>query len=1296
MAKLALTVAGGILGAVLIPGVGASLGFAIGSALGGIIGMLAFPGKGTHQYGPRVNDLQVSSSAPGVVIPLLYGTMRLGGNIIWSTGLQESTTTTSQSAKGGPSVSQTTYTYTVSFASGFCQGVSTITRIWGDSKLIFDRSGNSNPSRGVYDNTQNYAVNDLVNFSTSGDYSSASVDNFTYICMVANGPSVDFIAPPDNGSFWAQDLAATNINISKYTPPVMYTGDETQLPDPLIVSFQGAQFTPAYRGLCYAVWEDLPLADFGNRMPNMRAECTTLNTAALPMTRIPWNAPSNPVFNLVNDPTGQTTFAWDGAASGNHFIERIDLSSNTVVASGTVDIGINGLMVVDGAGYLWGVAASDTGNNILRKVDPWTFQTLVTINIRPIIGLTTSSLTAYVDAQGLPWVVGFGFNNDALSNSLGYAMFMVDATAGAVVGCFYDQPTGLAHPSQNGPGFTPALAGGDTFINLDFEQVLPVIDPTTGNCYFIYNYTREPSDVFSGWIIKQISLKPQSVAPVAGPPVSPFPVFTTTTTYFYSPDASVGVGHAMFWNAADSTLLVLTNGGAFLKIDPTTGAVLETVGSNSNQQFGVTVTGNYITQKIGLSWLTVDGGAAGGGLQAAFQGQVKNGLIWAPSKAADNFGENVLVFAVNTLLQISEYDLGAYPNKPAGSGSAWVESGAGPGSFLYDSVANGIIAVSGLPAGGGFTTTYAIYRGFLDRLSVTGGITADVIVNAICQMATIPAENIDVSQLSSIPVLGYPISSLSAGKDIINTLGQTYFFEGRESDFKLQFITRGQPVSMDIPADDLGLVADNAALVESIQQEQEVPKDVEVMYIDQNVDYQQGQQKRIRHSRTKKTLNQTSISLPIVMNAQQAAQLADKLLWTAETERNTYKTNLWKALYMLLDPCDVITFTYNGVLFTARINGNTIGQNYAIALELVREDSNTYVSVVNGSNNTGFQGQTIGVLAKTLLWLLDIPYLQDTDADAAGNTGYYFAVAPGTTSSAWAAGVLYGSSDNSAWNQVDASSRAVSYAIAQNILGLPPVGVFAWDYVNTLTVRMSGQSVPPSSDTALNVLNGTNAVIMYPSLEIIQFQTATVNADGSITLSKLLRGRRGTDDFVGSHTLGETVFFPLANAGVIHEQVSLSLLNLLRYYKGITVGADLNSNLASQQFSIKGRDLMPYAPSGFANNPSGSDILFTWFRRTRLGGALQDGTGQVPLAESAELYSIDILNGAGAVVRTFNNIAPPGGILDSWTSPAQPHQLYTSAQKTADGYTPGAGWSAVCYQLSGQVGRGFATPVVLP
>jgi hypothetical protein len=52
----------------------------------------------------------------------------------------------------------------------------------------------------------------------------------------------------------------------------LWRGEEGQPPDPLIASIEGEGQTPAYRGVAYAVFEDLQLADFGNRIPSLTFE----------------------------------------------------------------------------------------------------------------------------------------------------------------------------------------------------------------------------------------------------------------------------------------------------------------------------------------------------------------------------------------------------------------------------------------------------------------------------------------------------------------------------------------------------------------------------------------------------------------------------------------------------------------------------------------------------------------------------------------------------------------------------------------------------------------------------------------------------------------------------------------------------------------------------------------------------------------------------------------------------------------------------------------------------------------
>ena len=52
----------------------------------------------------------------------------------------------------------------------------------------------------------------------------------------------------------------------------VYHGYENQLPDPLLASAEAARECPAHRGLAYIVFEDLQLAEFGNRIPSFTFE----------------------------------------------------------------------------------------------------------------------------------------------------------------------------------------------------------------------------------------------------------------------------------------------------------------------------------------------------------------------------------------------------------------------------------------------------------------------------------------------------------------------------------------------------------------------------------------------------------------------------------------------------------------------------------------------------------------------------------------------------------------------------------------------------------------------------------------------------------------------------------------------------------------------------------------------------------------------------------------------------------------------------------------------------------------
>ena len=84
MADIVLPVVGGVTGFVL----GGPSGAILGANLGGMAAGMFFPKSQRVQLptqeGPRLADLRAQISTYGNMIPKVYGTMRLAGNVIWA------------------------------------------------------------------------------------------------------------------------------------------------------------------------------------------------------------------------------------------------------------------------------------------------------------------------------------------------------------------------------------------------------------------------------------------------------------------------------------------------------------------------------------------------------------------------------------------------------------------------------------------------------------------------------------------------------------------------------------------------------------------------------------------------------------------------------------------------------------------------------------------------------------------------------------------------------------------------------------------------------------------------------------------------------------------------------------------------------------------------------------------------------------------------------------------------------------------------------------------------------------
>ena len=148
---------------------------------------------------------------------------------------------------------------------------------------------------------------------------------------------------------------------------------------------------------------------------------------------------------------------------------------------------------------------------------------------------------------------------------------------------------------------------------------------------------------------------------------------------------------------------------------------------------------------------------------------------------------------------------------------------------------------------------------------------------------------------------------------------------------------------------------------------------------------------------------------------------------------------------------------------------------------------------------------------------------------------------------------------------------------------------------------------------------GANAAVL--GNELIQFGRAEALGAGRFRLSRLLRGRAGTEWACGAHVDGET-FCLLQPASL--QKVTLGSAN---------IGAEIEAVVgdATIDVAFKGEALRPLTPVNLSSmRQAGGDVLLRWTRRSRGGLAWIDGV-DAPLGEAREQYRVVATSSARSI-----------------------------------------------------------------
>lgn len=123
--------------------ISAAVNIGIGLALNAL-----FPPPDIVQEGPRLTDLGFTSAAYGQFVNITFGTDRLSGVIVDTTDPPVTEEVDEESERvgkgGGQRVTSVTHTYFFTGSISFgVSGAASLLRLWGDGKLIYDATGNS-------------------------------------------------------------------------------------------------------------------------------------------------------------------------------------------------------------------------------------------------------------------------------------------------------------------------------------------------------------------------------------------------------------------------------------------------------------------------------------------------------------------------------------------------------------------------------------------------------------------------------------------------------------------------------------------------------------------------------------------------------------------------------------------------------------------------------------------------------------------------------------------------------------------------------------------------------------------------------------------------------------------------------------------------------------------------------------------------------------------------------------------------------------------------------------------------
>lgn len=686
-----------------------------------------------------------------------------------------------------------------------------------------------------------------TNGGKGGVSSSVTTKTYTYSVHCAIGICEGPIAGIE--TVWADNTVIYQNGLwtsGLFDAATLYTGDADQEPNAFMQSILGAENVPAHRGLASIVFDNLQLASFGNRLPNLTFEIAATSETNAPaclgatsaaMTQRPTTAQNGAMAPLALSDGGAGMKALVGGAvvsdgSAVFAVSEVDVSGETPTL----------LTACQSAAF----ASSATPSQMSWALAP--DGRFVACHLQSALAVSHSFALYDTKAQSFGPVYSLAMASSSIHKQVAWLdahRFVIDDVVNGVRGLRAFARSGDAIVDL---GFTGLWGSGSGSTTMPFygAQFTPLADGLLAYTWISGSKTLQARRVV--WRDDALALGD---------------VFTVAA------NLAIGSGsgpHARFvqtgsgeWTLLYGTVLYYS----LMSFEPSAlGAAITRPWQQITPSFGTSTT--HYPLPAGDRLLIVQNNLNAGAYLLS-EVLLKDGAFAVGTEATPVSGLSNLYSSFCALRLDS-------------------------GRFLFTAV-------------GG--TGYALRQiAVIERAKQgsVGGVLADLL-----SRAGYAAADYDVSALAQTPIQGYVIQEPTSARRAIEPLQIVAPFDLVETDGRLKAVLRGGGAVATVPPSEWRATPEDEAppapLLIARAEELDLPREVAVEVVDPARRFEATCQRARRLASSARSVQK--ISLPVVCGASAAKKIAETKLYTAWAERELVKLSVSRT-WAALDPADVI------------------------------------------------------------------------------------------------------------------------------------------------------------------------------------------------------------------------------------------------------------------------------------------------------------------------------------------------------------------------------------------------------